>query len=133
MDFKNIIANLTDSKEKKLITTIVGVLVVIIICGLLFYFNGIGAANKHSHEEVIIDIPNGTGGSQIIEILDENGFIKNKFCAKVHVRLGGYDSLQANSYVFTRNICQMQCHEAFLQCFLPGFYVFKLYMSLMLA
>ena len=104
MDFKNIIANLTDSKEKKLITTIVGVLVVIIICGLLFYFNGIGAANKHSHEEVIIDIPNGTGGSQIIEILDENGFIKNKFCAKVHVRLGGYDSLQANSYVFTRNM-----------------------------
>ena len=85
MDFKQILANLTDSKQKKMIVAVVALFVVILVCGLIFYFSGIGAADKGNDEDVIIEIPNGTGGSQIIEILDEEGFIKNKFCAKVHM------------------------------------------------
>ena len=112
MDFKQILANLTDSKQKKMIVAVVAALIVVLLCGLIFYLNGIGAAEKGNHEEVVVDIPNGTGGSQIIEILDEQGFIKNKFCAKVHMKLGGYNSLQANSYVFTKNMSLPEIMEA---------------------
>lgn len=112
MDFKNIIANLTDSKQKKMIAAVVAVFVVVLVCGLIFYFSGIGAVDKGNDEDVIIEIPNGTGGSQIIEILDEEGFIKNKFCAKVHMKLGGYNSLQANSYVFTKSMSLPEILEA---------------------
>ena len=104
MDFKKLLADLTNSKEKKMITIAAAVAIVALIIGLLFYLSGIGAADKNNDELVTINIPNGTGASQIIEILDENGFVKNKFCAKVHVRLGGYDTLQANNYVFTRDM-----------------------------
>jgi len=112
MDFKNLLANLTDSKQKKTLFIIAAVVIVLLVAVLLFYINGIGAADKGNHEEVIIDIPNGTGGSQIIEILDEEGFIKNKFCAKVHMKLGGYDSLQANSYVFTKGMSLPEIMDA---------------------
>ncbi len=121
IDFKNIdykklinetIQNLTETKEKKIITACVSAFVVLLICGLIFYFSGIGAADKHDDELVTINIPTGTGASQIIEILDDNGFVKNKFCAKVHVKINGYDSLQANSYVFSRDMSIPKIFEA---------------------
>ena len=109
IDFKNInlkeiFETLTETKEKKIISACVSAFVVLLIAGLIFYFTGIGAVDKHDEELVTINIPTGTGASQIVEILDENGFVKNKFCAKVHVKLNGYDSLQANSYVFTKDM-----------------------------
>ena len=112
MDIKKLLEDLTNSKQKKMIAAVVAALIIILVCGLIFYFSGIGAADKGNHEEVIVDIPNGTGGSQIIEILDEQGFIKNKFCAKVHMKLGGYNSLQANSYVFTKNMSLKEILDA---------------------
>ncbi|MBR5128962.1 MAG: endolytic transglycosylase MltG [Firmicutes bacterium] len=112
MDIKKLLEDLTNSKQKKMIAAVVAALIIILVCGLIFYFSGIGAADKGNHEEVIVDIPNGTGGSQIIEILDEQGFIKNKFCAKVHMKLGGYNSLQANSYVFTKNMSLQEIMDA---------------------
>ena len=112
MDIKKLLEDLTNSKQNKMIAAVVAALIIIVVCGLIFYFSGIGAADKGNHEEVIVDIPNGTGGSQIIEILDEQGFIKNKFCAKVHMKLGGYNSLQANSYVFTKNMSLKEILDA---------------------
>lgn len=112
MDFKKLLTDLTNSKEKKVIAIAVAAAIAILIIGMLFYFSGIGAADKGNDEDIIIDIPNGTGGSQIIEILDENGFINNKFCAKVHMKLGGYNSLQANTYVFTKSMSLPEIMEA---------------------
>ena len=116
IDFKNlakdIVEKLTETKEKKIITIAASALIVVLICAFIFYFSGIGAADKNDDELVTINIPTGTGASQIVEILDENGFVKNKFCAKVHTRLGGYDSLQANSYVFSRNMSIPEIFEA---------------------
>ena len=43
--------------------------------------------------------PSAIGASAIIDILDENGLVRNKTFAKIHARIGGYDSLQANSYM----------------------------------
>ena len=112
MDFKKLLTDLTNSREKKVITIAVAVAIVILIIGMLFYFSGIGAADKNDDELVAINIPHGTGASQIIEMLDENGFVKNKFCAKVHVKLGGYDSLQANNYIFSRDMSIPEIFEA---------------------
>ena len=50
--------------------------------------------------------------SAIVEILDENGLIKNKTCAKIHARIGGYDTLQANSYMFSRSMTLPEMMEA---------------------
>jgi UPF0755 protein len=54
-----------------------------------------------SEEKVIVDIPSGSGASAIVDILDDAGLVKNKFCAKVNSRIGGYDTLMANTYVLS--------------------------------
>ena len=81
----------------KLILIIAIVLVVIITGGSLIYLSGLGAVDSENDEPVNVNIPSGSGASAIVEILDENGLVKNKTCAKIHARIGGYDSLQANS------------------------------------
>ena len=97
----------TSKKSKKKLVILLAVVAVIVIAaaaGILMYNSGIGPADSGNDEPVTVDIPAGSGGAQIIEILDENGLIKNKTMAKLHLRLGGYDSLQANTYIFTRDM-----------------------------
>lgn len=86
----------------KKVLIILLVVVVAFSAGILFYLSGLGAADASSTEEVTVDIPEGSGASYIVEILDGAGLVKNKTCAGINARIGGYDSLQANSYVFTR-------------------------------
>lgn len=86
----------------KLILIIVIALFVLITGGLLFYLSGLGAVDKNNEEPIIVNIPQGSGASYIVEILDENGLVKNKTCAKINARIGGYDSLQANTYIFNK-------------------------------
>ena len=88
----------------KLLLIVAAVLVVLITGGAAVYLSGIGAVDSDDQETVNVTIPSGSGASAIIEILDENGLIKNKTCAKIHARIGGYDTLQANSYVFSRSM-----------------------------
>ena len=57
MDFKKLLTDLTNSKEKKVIAIAVAAAIVILIIGMLFYFSGIGAADKGNDEDIIIDIP----------------------------------------------------------------------------
>ncbi|MBR6529476.1 MAG: hypothetical protein IKT62_05520, partial [Firmicutes bacterium] len=68
IDFKNInlkeiFETLTETKEKKIISACVSAFVVLLIAGLIFYFTGIGAVDKHDEELVTINIPTGTGAS----------------------------------------------------------------------
>ena len=96
----------------KLILIIAIVLVVIITGGSLIYLSGLGAVDSENDEPVNVNIPSGSGASAIVEILDENGLVKNKTCAKIHARIGGYDSLQANSYIFSRSMTLPEIFEA---------------------
>lgn len=99
-----------DSTPKKSKKGLIALIVILIIfaggacAGFVMYNNGIGAADPDNDESVVVDVPSGSGAMQIIEILDENGLIKNKTMAKVHVKLGGYDSLQANTYIFSKDM-----------------------------
>jgi UPF0755 protein len=78
------------------------ILVLAILVGAGGYYTlGLRPVDPTSDEKVIVEIPNGSGASAIVDILDEAGLVKNKFCAKVNSRIGGYNSLQANTYVFS--------------------------------
>ena len=88
----------------KALIIILAVLVILITGGAFAYLSGIGAVDADSSKTVTVTVPSGSGASAIIDILDENGLIKNKLFAKIHARIGGYDSLQANSYIFSKSM-----------------------------
>lgn len=84
---------------------IVALIVVAAFTGaFVYYLNGIGAVDSSNKDDVVVTIPNGSGASSIVYILDENGLIKDMNCAKVNARIGGYNSLQANTYVFNKSM-----------------------------
>lgn len=88
----------------KVVIIIVAIVVVLLTGGIFFYNSGIGPAEPGNDQEISVTIPSGSGASAIVQILNENGLVKNEFCAKVHARIGQYDSLQANTYLFSPNM-----------------------------
>lgn len=92
--------------NKKLLIAIIAVTAVLIlsVTGLAVYNSGLGPMDKDSEEPVTVNIPTGSGALDIINILDQNGLVKNPSMAKIHVRIGGYDTLQANTYVFSKDM-----------------------------
>lgn len=96
----------------KLLLIIAALLVVFLTCGMMFYFSGIGAVDADNEEPVNVNIPSGSGASMIVEILNDNGLVKNMACAKIHARIGGYDTLQANNYVFSQSMTLSEILDA---------------------
>lgn len=91
-------------KKLLLIIAVIAAAVIALAIGLAVYSSGLGAPDPGDEEPVTVTIPEGSGGSAILSILDENGLIKNMTMAKIHLRLGGYDSLQANTYIFSKSM-----------------------------
>lgn len=100
------------SSRFKIILIALIIAVVVITGGSVLYLGGLGAAAPSDTEAVTVEIPEGSGASYIIEILDQSGLIKNKTCAKIHARIGGYDSLQANSYIFNKSMTLPEMMDA---------------------
>lgn len=98
-------------KSKIIIIAIAVVLIVVGAAAFLFYQNGITAAKPGDTEPVTVNIPSGSSASAIVDILEENGLIKNKTCARIHVRISHYDSLQANTYIFNRSMSLTEIME----------------------
>ncbi len=95
------------------IIVIAAAALVVIITGLsLVYLNGLGVADESDDTTVSVSIPSGSGASAIVDILDSEGLVKNGTCAKIHARIGGYDSLQANTYIFNRTMTLPEMMEA---------------------
>ncbi len=92
------------SSNIKWILIVLAVLVILITGGSIFYLSGIGAVDADNNETVMITVPSGSSASGIVNILDENGLVKNNTCAKIHIRINGYDTLQANSYMFSKTM-----------------------------
>jgi len=88
----------------KIVFIILLILVLGVSAGLFLYLSGIGAVDPGNDEEVTVVVPSGSGASAIVEVLDDAGLVKNKTCAKVNARIGGYDSLQANTYIFNKSM-----------------------------
>lgn len=84
---------------KKILLLLV-IIIALFTGGLGCYLMGLGPVDPSNDEEVNVQIPEGSGASYIVDILDEAGLVKNRTCARINARIGGYDTLQANSYVF---------------------------------
>lgn len=93
-------------KNKKAAIAVIAAAVAILILavGFAVYSSGLGPVDKADDEPVTVDIPQGSGAMNIIDILNENGLVKNLTMAKIHMKIGGYDSLQANTYIFSKNM-----------------------------
>ncbi len=90
-------------KTQKLIVLILAIALVLVI-GIFAYLVGLGAVDPKDDEDITVTIPTGSGASTIVHILDEEGLVKSTFCAKINARIGGYNSLQANTYVFNKTM-----------------------------
>ena len=115
MNFSNIRSN------KKILAIIIAAAaaILLLIVGLIVYNSGIGPADSSDDEPITVEIPSGSGAMDIINILDENGLVKNKTMAGIHVRIGGYDSLQANTYIFSKDMAASSnifFSSAFVRC-----------------
>lgn len=89
--------------NNKLMLIIIAVLAVLVIVGGI-YTIGLGPVDRSDDTEISVEIPNGFGALTVVEILDENGLVKNKTFAKINARLGGYNTLQANTYIFSKSM-----------------------------
>lgn len=96
----------------KWVLIILAILVILLTGSIVMYLKGIGAVDLKDEDIVNVNIPSGTGASAIVQILDEKGLVKNKLCAKVHARIGGYDTLQANNYMFSKSMTLPEIFEA---------------------
>lgn len=90
-------------KNKKILAMIIGVIVALVIGIVLFYHWGISAPSSQD-EEVIVQIEQGSNASTILNTLDEAGLVNNKLCGKIFLKLNSYDHLQANTYIFNKNM-----------------------------
>ena len=68
------------------------------------YTMGLRPVEPGNEDPVAVEIPSGSGASTIVELLDDAGLVRSRFWAKVNTRLGGYNSLQANTYVFNKSM-----------------------------
>lgn len=92
------------SSKLKVVVIIAAIVVALFTGGIAFYTYGTGCVDASNKEDISVQIPSGSGASAIVEILDDNGLIKNKTCAKIGARIGGYNSLQANTYIFNKSM-----------------------------
>ena len=96
----------------KVIFIILLIVVVAFSAGLFAYLSGIGAVDPDDTEDVTVTIPQGSGASAIVAMLDDAGLVKNTTFAKINARIGGYNSLQANTYVFNKSMTLPEMMEA---------------------
>lgn len=94
-------------ENKKIIVIISGIIVVLIVGMIIFYNVGISATSSKD-EEVIVTIEQGSTASQMLDTLDEAGLVKNKLCGQIFLKLNHYDNLQANTYVLNKNMSLSQ-------------------------
>ena len=96
-------------KKRKKKKSSKGLWIFILILAVLVAAGGwytlqLGPVDRNNPEDVVVEIPQGSGASYIVELLDASGLVKNKTCAKINARIGGYNSLQANTYIFNRTM-----------------------------
>lgn len=76
----------------------------ILVLVLGFYTMGLRSVDSKDTNNITVNIPVGTGASGVVYIVDDAGLVRNTLCAKVNARIGGYNSLQANTYVFNKSM-----------------------------
>lgn len=86
-------------KKKVLIISlsiVIAVIIILIISAIIWYNVSIGPAKNMETSK--IEIEQGMSTEQILDILKEKNIIKNKFSAKIYIKLNKITSLQAGKY-----------------------------------
>lgn len=89
-------------KKIKIIAGIIVTLICLTGCMLIYYVNGISSVSSHD-EEVVIEIPKGSNGTDILDILDENELLKSKLCARIYLKMHHFD-FKSNGYILNKNM-----------------------------
>lgn len=95
------------SKSTKIIILI---LLLIVLIGLIFIFGnsvyqkGIGPIDKENTDVIMVSIPEGSSGYDILSILSERGLLNNTNLGKVFLKLNKFDNLQAGTYEFNKSL-----------------------------
>lgn len=77
--------------------------VILLVLAGIFVANQIGPYDKNNKEDIIVEIPSGSGVSTISNILYENKLIKNKDIFKVYVKLSKKaPSIKAGTYLLNQ-------------------------------
>lgn len=72
-----------------------------------WYTMGLGPVEPGNEDPVVVEIPEGTGASGVVYILDDAGLVKNLLCARINAKIGGH-SPKANTYVLNRSMSLAQ-------------------------
>jgi len=95
----------------KALKAIIAVLLVLVLGGG-FYTLQLGPVDRGNTDEVVVEIPTGTGAIACVYVLDEAGLVKNTLFAKINAKIGMYNSLQANTYIFNKGMSFPQMMRA---------------------
>lgn len=97
--------------KKNIILTIIGLLILFLISIILFYTLSLTPVNRKSNKDVLFLVNDGDATSTVINNLKEEKLIKNKFTAKVYVRLHHY-SAQKGTYKLSQKMSAKSIFKA---------------------
>ena len=90
--------------KKNLVLGIAGIILLVIIIGLIWYFSSISPVNKKNQEAIEITIPLGSSANEIANILKENKIIKNKFAFRIYVKINNISDFKAGNYYLKQSM-----------------------------
>lgn len=92
--------------------TVIALLVILftLVGSVVFYNYGLSATSS-KNEEVVVNVPSGSTGNDIIDILEKNDLLKVSFCAKIHLKLNDYN-FKSNAYLLNKNMNTKEIFKA---------------------
>lgn len=93
---------------RKMVTIIAGVafllLLIVGISGYAYISSALKPVDEDANKEIAVDIPLGSGISNISQILESKGIIKNATVFKYYAKFQNESSFQAGNYTFTQSM-----------------------------
>jgi len=89
---------------KKKVVFLIAIVILIPLLIILFYNNGLNAISN-DNSEVEFVVKEGSTYYSVINDLYEEGFIKNKLCFKIYIKLNKLNRLEAGVYKLRKNMC----------------------------
>ena len=97
---------------KKAIIVLIVILIVLAIGSLIWYNSSISAKNKKNEDLIEVEIPMGTGKSEIADILKEKNVIKSKLAFKIYIKLNKISDFKAGKYYLKQSMSVKEICEA---------------------
>lgn len=89
---------------KKISLRIIGLIVLVLVGMIIWYFISISPVNKNNAEEIEVTINLGSTSDNIADILKENDLIRSKTAFKIYVKLNNISDFQAGTYYLKQNM-----------------------------